>query len=278
MGFQLQIDLLCVGNNFIVTVRNFLNHIILIDSLIAVNFTILLAVEILIADIIGWEFNLFSCFGLHSCMISIVSILNLEGIFIHFIHTESEQFVCNIRRQLRAILISERLGNVHALFGKSVIMPFLVIVVPFCSGVEVFLCQNPAGTGTVILVNSRIGCKENTGCCINGQAVGFWRIENDMVQDVFFYFAVMARITVLFNSPALQAADNRSAAFVLDGNLELLDVIVSAVGHVKDNGLSFIFNDFPAILRHDVLHVRAVDVNGSIFCLAECRTGQVDCL
>ena len=269
MGFKLQIDLLRIGNDRIVTVRNFLDHIIPVDPLVAVNFAVLLASEIRTADAKAREFNLVPRFALYGFMIRIVSILNLEGGTIHLVHTESKLLVGITRRQIGAILILERLGNVDTLFNESLIMTFLEVVVPFSGGVEIFLCHNPAGASTVILVNGRIGRKENTGGCINRNAAGIRRVEYDMVQDIFFYFSVMRRISVLFNGPALQAADDRSAAFVLDGNLELLDIIVPAVGHVKDNGLSLIFDDFPAVLRHDVLHVRAVDINGCILSRAE---------
>ena len=43
---------------------------------------------------------------------------------------------------------------------------------PFCCGVEILLRHNPAGAGTVVLVDRCFRRKENTGGCINGQAAG----------------------------------------------------------------------------------------------------------
>ena len=167
MGFQLQVDLPGIGNDCIVTVRDFLDHIIPVNPLIAFNFAILLASEIRTADAKVREFNLVPCFALHGFMISIVSVLNLEGVFVHLVHTESKLFVGNVRRQGGTILIGERLGDVDALFNISLVMTFLEIVVPFCGGVEVFLCHNPAGSRTVVLLYIRLRCKENTRCSVN---------------------------------------------------------------------------------------------------------------
>ena len=269
MCFQLHIDLFRVRNNLSIVVSNFLNDIIAIDPLVAVNLTILLTGEILITDIKLGEFDCFSSLADYGCTIGVVSILDLEGVPIHLIHTESKLLVGNIMRQFGTILISKCLGDVNLFFTVGMVMPFFEIVMPFSSGVEVFFCHDPAGTCTVVLVDSRFRRKENTCSRIDGQTAGVRGVEYDMIQNILFNITVMRGISVLFDCSAFQAVDNSAAAFILDGNFELLDVIVSVIGHVEDNGLSFIFYDFPAVLRHDVLHVGAVDINGSIFSLAE---------
>ena len=279
MCFQLHIDLFRVRNNLGIAVSNFLNYIVLVDFLIiTLNFAILFASEIFITDIKLGEFDCFSSLADYSCMIGVVFVLDLEGVPIHLIHTEGKLLVGISRLQFSTILIGERLEDIDLFFTVSMVMPFLEIVVPFCRGVEILLRHNPAGACTVVLVYSRIGRKENTGSRIDGQTAGVRGVEYDMIQNILFNITVMRGISVLFDCSAFQAVDNSAAAFILDGNFELLDVIVSAIGHVKDNGLSFIFNDFPSVLRHDVFHVGAVNVDGSIFSLAERRTCQIDCL
>ena len=276
MSFQLQVNLPAVRYDCIIAVRNFLDDIITVDPLVIINFAVLLASEVCIADTEVGEFNLVSRLAGDSLMVGIVAVLDLEGIAVHFIHFECEHLVFQVGRQLASVLVFEGLGNVDALFYIGLVISGFEIVVPFSCGVEVFPRHHPAGAGAVVLVNSGFWRKENTGRCIDGQAAGIISVENDVVQDVFFYFAVMARISVFFDGTALQAADHGAAAFVLDSNFKLLDVVVPAVGHVKDNGLSFVFDDFPAVLRHNIFHVRTVDVDGTILSLAERGTGQVD--
>ena len=278
MGFQLQVDLFAVRYDCIIVVRNFLNHIIPVNPLVSVNFAVLLASEIRMTDTEVRKFNLIPSFAGNGLMIGIVSALDLEIAAVHFIHPEGEYLILQVSRQFGSVLVFEGLGNINALFNVSLVISGLEVIVPFCCGIEIFLCHDPACAGTVVLVHSRFRRKENTCGGINRQAGGIIGIENDMVQNIFFYISVVSRVPILFNGPAFQSADDCPAVLILNSNLKLLDFIIAGIGHVEDNGLSFIFYDFPAVLRHDVLHVGAVDINGCILSSAERRSGQVDCL
>ena len=203
MCFQLHVDLFRVRDNLSIAVSSFLDYIVLVDPLmLTFNFTILLAYEVFIADIKLGEFDVFTGLADYGCMIGIVSVLDLEGVSIHLIHFECKLLVGISRRQFGTILISKLLGNVDLFFTVGMVMAFLEIVVPFCRGIEILLRHNPAGAGAVILVNSRIGSKENTGSRINGQTTGVRRVKYDMIQDILFDLSVMRRISVFFDSTA----------------------------------------------------------------------------
>ena len=169
MGFQFQINLFGISNDCIIAVRYFLDHIVPVDSLIAVNFTVLFASEIRTADTKAREFNLIPRFAVNGLMIAFVSVNNLEGVFRHLIHTEGKLLVGNIRRQGGAILIRERLGNIDTLFSISLIMTIMEIEMPF-SGRCKFFSNNPSCTSAVTLFHFTVGYEEHTSCCINSKS------------------------------------------------------------------------------------------------------------
>ena len=132
MRFQLHIDLFCVRNNLGIAVSHFLDDIVLVDLLIfTFNFTIWLAYEIFIADIEFGEFNCFTGLADYGCMIGVVSVLDLEGVFIHLIHTECEFFFQQIRWQFASILICKCFRDINILFYMCTVMTIMVIEMPF---------------------------------------------------------------------------------------------------------------------------------------------------
>ena len=132
MCLKFEINLLPVKIYCIIIFRHFFNYIILIYSLITFYFSVaVIIIKVFMTNAKLGEFYCISGFTIYNFMIRVVTVLNLECIFVHLIHAEVKLLVGYIRWQCGSILILERFGDVNALFNVSLVMPFFEIVVPF---------------------------------------------------------------------------------------------------------------------------------------------------